>query len=56
MHLMDQGSTINYEVEERQLNLGHTLVMQELLKFHEEFIKVEQERIKEELQENYKDF
>ena len=56
MHLMDQGSTINYEVEERQLNLGHTLVMQELLKFHEDLIKVEQERIKEDLFGNYKDF
>lgn len=30
---MDQGSSINYEVEEKELNLGQNLVYQELLHF-----------------------
>ena len=27
MHLMDHGSTINYDIEEKQINLGLTLVL-----------------------------
>ena len=30
MHLMDQGSTINYDIEEKEINLGAILINREL--------------------------
>tara|TARA_B110000285_G_scaffold152971_1_gene170801 strand:- start:399 stop:515 length:117 start_codon:yes stop_codon:yes gene_type:complete len=38
---MDQGSTINFDVEEKQINLGKNLLLQEMTKFNDEFTNCE---------------
>jgi len=44
-HIMDQGQTINYDIEEKQINLGLNLVLQELLSYHEEMNNSEMKMI-----------
>ena len=55
-HIMDQGQTINYDIEEKQINLGLNLVLQELLSYHEEMNNSEMKMIQQALQDNYRDF
>jgi len=35
-HIMDQGSKINYDIEEKQINLGQRLILQEFTQLAEE--------------------
>ena len=35
-HIMDQGSKINYDIEEKQINLGQRLIHQEFTHLAEE--------------------
>lgn len=42
-HLMDQGSKVNYDIEEKQINLGRKLVLQEFTSIYEEMSLCEQE-------------
>ena len=44
---MDQGSTINFDVEEKQINLGRNLFFQEMSKFNDEFSNCEQESVRD---------
>jgi hypothetical protein len=55
-HLMDQGSTINYDIEEKQINLGLNLMLQELIKFNDDIILCEQESLANILMNNHEDF
>jgi len=55
-HLMDQGSSINYDIEEKQINLGLKLVEQELLKYHEDLNFYRQEALVDQLFSNQADF
>lgn len=56
MHNMDQGSSINYDIEEKQINLGLKLVEQELLKYHEDLNFYRQESLVDQLYSNQADF
>lgn len=56
MHLMDHGSTINYDIEEKQINLGLTLVLQELLNYTEDLNFCELESLRENLYDNHREF
>ena len=56
MHLMDQGSTINYDIEEKEINLGKNLVHRETKGLQQEFTDCEMENLKDLLGESYKDF
>ena len=56
MHNMDQGSSINYDIEEKQINLGLKLVEQELLKYHEDLTFFKQESLQDILYSNHTDF
>lgn len=53
---MDQGSTINFDVEEKQINLGRNLFFQEMSKFNDEFANCEQESVRDSIPEHCKDF
>ena len=55
-HIMDQGSTINYDIEEKDINLGLNLIQSKLLSYNEELQLCEQEHIRQALHENYRDF
>jgi len=55
-HIMDQGTTINFDIEEKEINLGLNLILQQLMPLNDELQLVEQEQIREQLQENYRDF
>lgn len=55
-HLMDQGSKVNYDIEEKQINLGRKLVLQEFTSLYEELSLCEQEAAKGLLGDNFKDF
>lgn len=56
MHLMDQGSLINYDIEEKQINLGVNLMIQELLNYIDDINKCERQAVAEDLLGNHKDF
>ena len=56
MHNMDQGSSINYDIEEKQINLGLKLVEQELLRYHEDLNFYRQESLVDQLYSNHADF
>lgn len=53
---MDQGSTINYDIEEKQITLGLNLMLQELIKFNDDIILCEQESLANILMNNHEDF
>lgn len=53
---MDHGSTINYDIEEKQINLGLTLVLQEIMKYTEDLNFCELESLKETLMDNHREF
>ena len=55
-HIMDQGSKINYDIEEKQINLGQRLIMQEFTYLADEINKCEHQSLKEILCDNYYDF
>ena len=56
MHLMDQGSTINYDIEEKEINLGANLIFKELAGLQEEFVGCEMESLKDLLGDSFSDF
>ena len=53
---MDKGSSINYDIEEKQINLGNNLISQEITTFNDDFTQCEQETLKELLFEHQNDF
>ena len=53
---MDQGSTINFDVEEKQINLGRNLFFQEMSKFNDEFSNCEQESVRDAIPDHSNDF
>jgi hypothetical protein len=53
---MDKGTTINYDIEEKEINLGLNLILQQLMPYNEELQLCEQEHIHQLLQENFRDF
>ena len=46
MHIMDQGSTINYDIEEKQINLGHNLLVTQMIGLNDDLNECEFEGIK----------
>jgi len=56
MHHMDQGSNINFDVEEKEINLGIQLFQQELYKYNEDLNFCEIEQLAEILHTNHGDF
>lgn len=55
-HMMDQASTINYDIEEKQINLGVMLVTRKLEPFHEEMNACECLDLAPLLGSNHRDF
>ena len=55
-HMMDQASTINYDIEEKQINLGVQLVTRKLEPLHEEMNTCECLDLEPLLASNHKDF
>jgi hypothetical protein len=45
-HIMDQGSKITFDIEEKQINLGEKLVFQEFTELHQEMQICEKESLK----------
>lgn len=56
MHHMDQGSIINYDVEEKETNLGIQLLLQELVKYNEDLNFIEIDSLEEVLLSNHGSF
>ena len=50
---MDKGSSINYDIEEKQINLGNNLIQQEISSFNDDFSACEQENLRELLFEHH---
>jgi hypothetical protein len=42
---MDKGSSINYDIEEKQINLGNNLISQEINTYNDDFSQCEQETL-----------
>jgi hypothetical protein len=38
---MDKGSSINYDIEEKQINLGNNLISQEMTTYNDDFSQCE---------------
>jgi hypothetical protein len=55
-HIMDQGSKINYDIEEKQINLGRKLVYQMFTQLMKDLNLCEHETAKDQLGDNFKDF
>mmetsp|Transcript_11822 Transcript_11822/g.19982 ORF Transcript_11822/g.19982 Transcript_11822/m.19982 type:complete len:893 (-) Transcript_11822:38-2716(-) len=53
---MDNSQQINYDMEERLINLGHDLVLQELLHFNPDIAQCFHETLVQNLQRNYEEF
>ena len=56
MHLMDHGTNIDVDIEEKQVNLGQTLIQQELFKYNEDFNQCEIDQVQDVLYDNHIDF
>jgi len=50
---MDKGSSINYDIEEKQINLGNNLIQQEITSYNEDFSQCEQENLQDLLFEHH---
>lgn len=55
-HSMDKSQPIDFDIEERQINLGQELVVRHLKKYNPDLFSSFQDQIKQVLFDNYDDF